>query len=408
MPGKTTLVSSAAQLLKIAKTAVGGDTILLAPGNYGDVSLSSLRPTGAVTIKSANPDADAVFDSLKLTRVSNFVIADVDIHHVLKPGEQEWISAAVVNMSDNISFVGVDFTGSLNGNANDDGNGLMVNSSSRIAVLDSTFQQFNNSIVIARVDDVIVAGNTIREAREGVNISQVDGGLFERNLVTDIRPDVTKGDHSDAFQVHSGGTAGISNDLAFRSNVMLLGGGSGGAQGIYINSEKGLTQGLNHTNITVDNNYYEGNFRNAISANSVDNIVISGNTVRDGNGVGIPPGIATSNLTNAIITGNITPIYDARRGDAFASLNLVMSNNIDVWDATTKKGVTDVSLFAAPVNSGNIDFSSLEVRPGSVAALSGAGFHSVAGIGNLSGTAAAQLAAYVPQFDHQFVSNHFV
>jgi hypothetical protein len=406
MPGKTTLVSNAAQLIKAAKTAQAGDTILLASGNYGDVSLASLRPAGIVTIKSANPDADAVFDSLKLTRVSNFVIADVDIHHVSKPGEPEWVAAATVNLSDHISFVGVDFTGSLNGNANDDGNGMMITSSSRVAVLDSTFQQFNNAIVVGRTDDIIVAGNTIREAREGVNISQVNGGLFENNLVTDINPDLSKGDHSDAFQVHAGGMAAVSNDLVFRSNVMLFGGSGvgGGAQGIYIHSEKGAKLGLSHTNIVVENNYYEGNFRHAIGASFVENIIVSGNTIRDGAGAGIPPGITTSNLRNAIIDNNITPIYDARRGASAASVNVAMSNNVDLWDSTTKAGVGDASIFAAAVNSGNIDFSSLEVRAGSSAALLNAGFHSTGGIGNLSGDTAMLLAAYLPQFNHHFAT----
>ncbi len=404
MTGKTTLVSNAAQLIRAAKTASAGDTILLASGNYGDVSLSSLRPTGTVTIKSANPDADAVFDSLKLTRVSNFVIEDVDVHHVLKPGQSEWVAAAAVNLSNNISFVGVDFTGSLNGNANDDGNGLMIVSSNRVAVLDSTFQQFNNAIVIGRVNDVVVAGNSIREAREGVNITQTNGGLFERNFVTDLRADTSKGDHPDAFQVHAGGAAGVSNDLAFRANVMLLGGGNGGAQGIYIHSEKGATLGLAHTNISVENNYYEGNFRHAIGLSYIENLVVRGNTVRDGAGIGIPPGITTSNLSNAIIEQNIAPLFVARRGTAAASVNLTLTGNIDTWDSTTKKGVSDTSLFAAAVNSGNIDFSSLAVRVGSVAGQLGAGFHSVAGIGNLSGDAATQLAIYLPQFDYQFAT----
>jgi len=46
------------------------------------------------------------------------------------------------------------------------------------------------------------------------------------------------------------------------------------------------------------------------------------------------------------------------------------------------------------------------VRAGSAAAALGAGFQAVAGIGNLAGGAAAQLAMYLPQFDNQFAATY--
>ncbi|MFZ4689894.1 MAG: right-handed parallel beta-helix repeat-containing protein [Polymorphobacter sp.] len=404
MIGKTTLVTNAAQLIKAARSAQGGDTILLAAGNYGEVALSSMRPAGMVTIKSANPDADAVFDNLYLTRVSNFTIMDIDVHHILKSTERESDPALRVLLSDNVNLVGIDFTGSLNGNHFDDGNGLVVDSSSRVTVLDSTFRQFNNGAVFTRSSDVIFAGNSVKEVREGVNISQVDGGLFERNFITDIGGDRAKGDHTDAFQVHAGGNSRSSNDLAFRSNVIITGTDSGG-QGIYIHNEQGASRGLTHTNISIENNYYQGNFRNAIAVNYTDGVVISGNTVRDGGGIGIPPAIMISNLSNATIDHNIAPLLLTRAGSV--NSNVIWSDNIDVWDSTTQRGVSVASVFGAMQGTGNLDFSALEARAGSTAQSRDIGFEAVAGIGNLSGSAAAQLAAYVPQFDSHFASNFF-
>ncbi|GGE11052.1 hypothetical protein GCM10011529_16770 [Polymorphobacter glacialis] len=401
MTGKTTFVNSAAALVKAAKTARGGDTILLAAGNYGDISLSSLNPLGGgvVTIKSADANNDALFTNLKLTRVQNFTFEDIDVKHVLQAGEREHVSGVVLNLATNVSLVGVDVSGSLNGNRNDDGNGMMVTSSSRISVINSTFEEFNNAAVFARTDDVIFSGNTIRDVREGLNLSQMNGGLFERNLFDGISADTAKGDHSDAIQVHAGGAAGVSNDLVFRSNVIVSGEGSG-SQGIYIHSEKGASLGLVHTNIVIENNYIQSNLRNAIAVNFADGVTVSGNSVRDGGLAGIPPGIVIGSVSNASITDNIAPLI-LTRPDAVLGDNVVWANNVDVWDSTQKRGVAVDSVFAAPLG-GDIDFGSLGARDGSAAQLAGAGFRSVEGIGSLGGGGLAYLSAHLPQFEAGF------
>ena len=396
----TTTVTSSAQLLRVLRTAIGGETILLAPGNYGDVSLSSVRPGSRVTIRSADPDNDAVFESLKLTRVANILFEDVDVRHALKPGERDSAAAVLVNLSNDVSFVGLDLEGSVNGTPFDDGNGLVVTNSTRVAVLDSTFREFNNAAGFSRSSDVIFAGNDVRDSREGVNITTLDGGLFERNFVTGIRPDISKLDHSDAFQVHAGGANGVSNDLVFNGNVIM----GDNAQGIFIRSEKAHTLGLNHSNIVITNNYVEANLRNAIAISDTDGVIVANNTIRDADGPGIIAGIALSNLSDAVIARNIVPLFDIRAGAANVSTNIAFTDNILVWNDKTKRSISEASLFDAPVGTGDLDFSALGVRSGSVADSAGAGFRAVAGIGNLAGSAGAQLASYVPQFDGQFAA----
>ena len=398
----TTTVTNAADLMRTLRTARGGETILLAPGNYGDLNLSGIQPRSTVTIRSADPANDAVFESLKLTRVANLVFDDIDVSHALKPGEKDFEVAIRVNFSTNVTFVGIDASGSLNGTAFDDGNGIVVSGSSRIAILDSTFQEFNNAAAFSKSSDVIFAGNTIRTAREGVNIAEVSSGLFERNYVTGISPDVSKLDHSDAFQVQAGGAFGVSNNLVFNSNVII----SPDSQGIFIRSEKAFSQGLTHSNIVITNNYIESNYRNAISLSDANGVSVTNNTIRDAVGDGLVPGITLSNLSNGVVSMNVAPILSLRAGAAYVNTNLAIANNIEVWNEKTKRGVSEASLFAAPTGSGDIDFSALGARAGSAAAASGAGFHSVAGIGNLAGSASAQLAAYLPQFDGHFATTY--
>lgn len=393
MSSKTVLVSTARELVSAARRATAGDTILLAPGHYGDVSLSGLRPAGTVTIRSADPENDAVLGSLRLTRVNNFVISDIDVVNPLAAGERDSAVAASINHSNNISLVGVDFRGSMNGNHFDDGNGLAVTNSSRIAVLDSTFQQFNNAAVIGNVSDIIFAGNTVREVREGVNLSRIDGGLFERNFLTSITPDGSKSDHSDAFQVHS--AAGFaSNDLVFRSNVILA-----DAQGIFIKSET-AARGVFHSNILVENNFYEGNFRNAISVTHASNVVITDNSVREGEGPGLAPAIVVGAVTNAVVSNNIAPMITSRAD--WQSSNVTLANNIDTWDSAQRAGVALSNVFQTATVSGAIDFARLDATGSAAVDVTGIGFRAVAGIGDLGGSAQLQLATYLPQFDQNF------
>ena len=398
----TTTVTNTVQLVRVLRAVHGGETILLAPGHYGDLALSGVRPGSQVTIRSANPDNDARFDSIKLTRVANLAFEDIDVRHILGPKEADHVPGVMVNASNDVSFVGIDLVGSINGNPFDDGNGLMITNSSRVTVLDSSFREFNNAVVFSRSEDVIFAGNTIRDAREGVNIAQIDGGLFERNYVTGIRPDLSKRDHSDAFQVQSGGGNGISRDLVFNANVIM----GDENQGIFIRSEKAQSQGLTHSNIVITNNYVESNYRNAISIADTNGVVVTGNTVRDADGAGLVPGLTISNLADAVISRNVVPLVDIRAGANFANVNLTIADNVDIWDSTQRRGIAEAELFAAPAGTGDIDFSALGVRAGSAATALGAGFQAVAGIGNLAGGAAAQLAMYLPQFDNQFAATY--
>lgn len=390
MPGKTILVSSAAQLVKTARSAVGGDTILLAPGNYGDVSLANLRPTSTVTIKSANPDADASFKTLRITNASNLTIEDVDVNNPIAAGAPR-SAATAINKSTNINFVGVDIAGSNNGNAADDAHGLIITASDNVAVLDGTFSHLHAAIVVGLTSDVIIAGNTITQSREGVNIGQVTGGLFERNLVTDMA--ALPGDHPDAFQVHNGTRGAIgSSDLAFRSNVIFQGSGTS-VQGIYIHSEQDAL-GIHHSNISIENNFYVGSARHAISISNADDVVVRGNTVLYSGSGGLVPAILSADVQGGIFEDNISTLLLPTRNTG--STNVIWRDNIDVWDPKFKVGVAQDSLFAPGVGT-TLDLARLSPLAGSAAA--GAGFHTADEIGNLSGSVAVQLAHYVPMFE---------
>jgi hypothetical protein len=210
----TITVWSGGHLMWAARAAKAGDTILLAPGNYGDVTLSHINAKGTITIRSANLDNEAVFRTLAFTNAHGIVIENIDVVRPLNPGERHNSTAMQVNRSSNITFSGLELHGSLDGNAIGDGHGMSVSGSNRISILNSTFQQLNATVIVANSNDFLFAGNTVKNVQEGISISSVNRGVFEQNYMADWQANHAAGAHPDMFQVHSGGKAVASTNVA--------------------------------------------------------------------------------------------------------------------------------------------------------------------------------------------------
>lgn len=389
-------VSNAAQLRTVLRTVKGGDTILLAPGDYGAVSISSVNPSSLVTIRSADPNADAKLFSLSIQRSSNIAIADVDISRPTLANERPGTTNAVtIGSSRGISLTGIDLTGSLDNNASNDGLGINLQASQRVAILDSTFRQFRTAIVVTNAQDVIVAGNTITETREGVNMSGVRNGLFERNLVRDLQPDYAGGDHPDAFQVHTTSRLASAN-LMFRDNVVLEGSTPGGIGGFMIGNETWM-EGTRHQNISIVNNFYQSTFRHGVSISGASNVLIDNNTVIDSARAGVQAGIVVLRVDNAQVTDNLAAVFTVDQ-----STRVISTNNIDVWDARSQKGMAAGLLFASDVAAGRASAASnLGPLAGSIADQRDIGYHATGLVGDLGSdhAAAAIAGSYMRMFD---------
>lgn len=397
-PGKTVTVSTASQLLSTARAAKAGDTILLAPVNFGDVLLSHVRPKGAITIKSADPNNDAVFRTLNIMHSNNLIIEDIDISRPLAPGASQNSYAVNVGRASDITFIGIDVSGSMNNDARDDGPGMSLNGS-RITVLDSTFTQLRTAVAAAG-QDFLFAGNTFTQVRQGMTIRSMTRALIDSNYAADFQADYVKKEHPDVFQVHSGAGANASSELIFRNNVMLPG-ANGFVGGIYIQSEAFVAGRLDqrHENILIENNYYEGDYRHAITLNNADDVIVRNNTIRTGVNGGLVPAINLWDVRGALVENNISPMFLENRNRP--STGIVYENNIDTWDVKTKKGV-DVGQLFSSAGEGDLDFSRFNPIANSAAGVAGAGFRSGGEIGNLSGTAETQMAGWMQSFDQNF------
>lgn len=386
----TITVSSATQFTAALKIARGGDTILMGAGNYGTLYIKYFNPASLVTIRSADPANGAVIKQLRVNRSSNVLIDDVDVVNDLAGFTGTVRPQAVqITSSANITLHGMEIGGSRDGNAWNDGQGVSVIGSRRIALLDNHITQTDAAMVVARTSDLVVAGNTVRDVQEGLVMSQVNSVLVERNLMTQFNPNLATGMHPDFIQLHSGGTGTLaSSDLLIRNNVLVEGASNGPIQGVFIRSEA-VKAGQRHSNITVEDNYYEGSSRHGITVADTDGVKVTGNTVLEGANKWLAPAITVSNSTAGLIDRNVTTLLLLGKNNSGVSYG----TNVDVQDSQKLGGHLRSSLFSHA--EGSLDFAAFTPMSGTAASRYDAGFVAPdSDIGRLTGTALMLHASY--------------
>lgn len=267
-------VTNAAGLTAALAAAKGGDTISLAGGNYGDVSIRDLKPTSTITLRSADAANPAHFDTLAVRASQNLTFRGLDIGRGLNTGELDYFQLSAVRDSTKIVFDGNYFHGSLDGNPANDGYGLVSQNVTALTLINNTFEELTRGAQLSGVTNMQVSYNRFLDLRsDALNLDGSQNAVVENNVFQGFYP--IAGDHPDAIQVHNIGYDTPLTNLTIRNNA-LLPGGTGGPQGIWIAGAG--TQGFK--NIVIENNllFGEGSF-NGIGLSGVTGATVKNNTV---------------------------------------------------------------------------------------------------------------------------------
>src|SRR6185369_2824277 len=246
-------ISSQTQLDAALSTATGGETLVLAKGNYS-LALSSKTFTTPVTITSADPSNPAHFSCIKLTSVTGMTFKSLDIGRGLTSSEStEAAAMAKVTGGGNITFDSNHIHGSLDGNALNDGIGLMIKSVNGVTVSNNEFEQLGRGAQLFGLTNLNVINNNLHDIRsDGLDLSAVKGVLLDGNLFANFQPNST--DHPDAIQFQTINTTSPSSNIVIRNNVVQTGSGTG-MQGIFMTDQMGT---LPYQNVTINNNMVIG------------------------------------------------------------------------------------------------------------------------------------------------------
>ena len=252
------------------KSVGSGDTIRLEAGTYSNVALGNVRFDGTVTITSADPGNPAVLDGLVMRDSMGLKFSNLEFN--IDPSKVGY--GLQVLDSQRIEFNGVDIHGTLNDNPGDDTQGMLIRSSSDIAVTGSEFHELANGIGMLDNLGVKLTGNTFHDIRsDGVSGGGTSKLTISGNTFTDFSP--AAGDHPDAIQLWTKGAKGSAHDIVISDNLITRGEG-GVMQGIFLTDQVG---NLPYQNLTITNNVVAGGMYNGIMVLNAENAQITGNTV---------------------------------------------------------------------------------------------------------------------------------
>ncbi|NOD49760.1 MULTISPECIES: right-handed parallel beta-helix repeat-containing protein [unclassified Ruegeria] len=316
----TITVTSAAELNQALSQATGGETILLAAGDYGTLNLDgksgfNINYASNVTIKSADPNAPATISEMTLDGASNITFENITFDYTFN-GESTSYKPFEIKNSANITIKDSIFDGDLaqGVSAIDDGYGtgkaLAVRDSTGIVIDNNEFYDWWKGLSVGASTNVTVSGNDVHSLRsDGMSFGGNQNLLIENNYLHDFRASPNSGDHRDMIQFSKG--LGPSDSVIIRDNVFDMGTGTH-AQTIFMGNGKTDPNdpAMFYTNILIEDNIIYNAHTHGITVTGAKDLTISHNTILAVDravtgGITIPKINVTSTSQNVTIDGNV-------------------------------------------------------------------------------------------------------
>lgn len=172
-------VGDSLQLANAIKLAAGGDTILLSEGTYSGLSFKNLHFSQPVTITSET--GGAVLKSFNISNSNGLSFQNLEFSNAGETGYYTW----GVTDSQDIHFNNIDIHGSLNGNPQDDVEGIGISHSSNVSITNSQFHELYRSIAVGSDDGVRISGNSFHDiARSGIYGADSSNVVISHNSFT--------------------------------------------------------------------------------------------------------------------------------------------------------------------------------------------------------------------------------
>lgn len=299
-----TPVGSAEALAAAIAGAQGGETFVLAPGSYGDLSIAGRRFAETLVLRAADPSRPPRFSSVRITRSANITLEGLDI--VFGPSAAPLSDAAVfVAHAEAIRLVGLAVASAPNGVAGDDAQGVRILSSRKVTLSDARIEETYRGALVFESDAVVIRGCIILgSGADGIAARGAQDFLVEGNIIGDFRPVNAAAIHPDGVQLWSKSAARASRNVVIRGNVIRRGDGAP-AQGVFARTPEIATEGL-----VIENNVIEQSMGQGIFVQNAVGVTIRGNTLSPVAPLVHPPAIEVrAPFSNALVEHNAAPKF---------------------------------------------------------------------------------------------------
>ncbi len=335
---QTITVTSLQSLYAALANAKGGETIALAAGNYGDMSLGTksgfdITFPSNVTITSADPLHPAVFTGLAMRDVENLTFDSVVFDYTFATGDKVYERPFNITGGANLTIRNSTFDGDVASGVSEaaDGYGyafgLSVRGASNVQIDGNEFYNFHRGMIVSESKDISVTNNDLHSMRsDGMDFTQVQGVLIEGNQIHDFKASPASSDHCDMIQFWTAGTTAASTDIVIRNNVLDVGQGTA-TQSILMRNEvvdRGLAGSeMFYQNVTIENNVITNGHLHGITVGQTNGLIVRQNSVLHTDGgaadgadstVEIPQINIAANSTGVAIIGNATAAINGWSG----------------------------------------------------------------------------------------------
>ena len=312
----TIRVTNAAELSTAIAQAQGGETIVLANGDYGAVKLDqSFAET--VTLISETPKG-ARMTGLEISGAANVTVDGVHLDFTVTEKTLSWHCQFKIAGSTDIALKNCLIEGKnlddpdSNGDGFPIGRGLSIAGSSDVLLEGNEFKTWWKALSVNESENVTVIENEFHDIRsDGINVTASDGVDILNNHIHDFRLNTASGDHADMIQIYSTKSGIVARNITIDGNYLDIGDG-GMAQGIFMNHADWVVanraeQGLEtyFENIAITDNVIVGGHVNGIALNTAKSGIIANNTLLSQPGAGLSePRISVSPAGTDIVVSN--------------------------------------------------------------------------------------------------------
>lgn len=333
-------VANAAQFKSALAQASGGDTIRLAPGNYGAVTMEAatqknLKFGSTVTITSANSGQPAVISNLKMTGASNIKFDGIKFDFVAQ-NSPNGANPFTVFGSSKITFQNSVFDGHLQ-NGYGVGTGLNISTSSQITVQNTEFLNFLRNFSARKITDLTVVNNEVHSmSGDGMTFAEVKNALIANNHLHSMKGNPASNYHKDMIQFWTTSTSSPSSNVTIRNNTIDSGDSS--SHSMFIANELVETgkagAGMYYQNMLIENNTIVGGQFHGITVGASNGLAIKNNTVVH------DPVTGNKTSSNWITKINVSEASTgvSITGNTAHGVNVLKANNLGQPVATSKAG----------------------------------------------------------------------
>ncbi len=362
-------VNDASELVAALKEARGGETILLHAGHYGTVELNGpyggfangLTFAETVTIRSADADNPAIFNSIYLEGASNVTFDHLKMDMQEGNGWKE--SAFFLKDGTNIAIVNSDIEGGATpGDATDLGHyGVYAIGMTDVRIENNVIHNASFGSYVGDSTNVVVRGNQYYDnlgdnSRYGSNINTV---LIENNTFREPDPTNVIDTHQGNIQFWKvGDTKADTTDVTIRGNTIFQNEGFSGS--IFMRAEN---EAFSYRDIVIEDNLIYASHLHAISLNHAVGAVVQGNTLIYNGLLNAAP-VPIINLTDSadvLVKNNVVPdIYSSP-----TSQNITLEGNLIIQHTDpSAPGYYDNVFYNALVDASVATLEDLMYRPG--------------------------------------------